>query len=398
MYKYLKKFGDFMKNRLGRFLFIIFSAILVPAIQTVPASAQNDIMNLSAADEETAKKDLEIYNEQRKKLGMALFYQFNERYRESFPLLKEMAQQDNPVAAYYYAEALYNGWGTYPPNQAKAEEIFSQGIKRITAMKKRGDGLISYTLYYAYLKGHGKPMNMEKAMRWLDISVEQGYGLALFDKAQIEEKTGRFQEAMSTYLKSAETDNPEANFRLGLIYEKGENGVMQNYPQALNYYSKAARRDHTKAEANLGNLYYNGLGTAQNFAEALRLFQKAAGKGNAAAMNGLGVMALRGEGGMRKSTADAFKYFSAAARSGDSNALKNLGNMYYNGIGVDADKSRAFDYYRQSAMKDNPDAMYKVAVMYERGIGVEKNQTSANRWYDMLERKGYDVSSMRGGR
>lgn len=101
---------------------------------------------------------------------------------------------------------------------------------------------------------------------------------------------------------------------------------------------------------------------------------------------------------MRKSTADAFKYFSASARSGDSNALKNLGNMYYNGIGVDADKTKAFDYYRQSAMKDNPDAMYKVAVMYERGIGVGKNQTSANKWYDMLERKGYDVNSMRGGR
>ena len=378
---------------LKKTVFILLSALFIPCLQAMPALAQRmEGKTLSAEEKAQAERDIQIYDQQRKRLGLALFYQFNERYKESFPILNELNQKGNPVASFYYAEALYNGWGTFPPNPARAEEIFSNGIKRITAMKKRGDGLISYTIYYAYLKGHGKPQNNEKAMRWLNISIEQGYGLALFDKAKIQENTGHFQEALATYLKAAEKDNPEALFRLGLIYEKGENGVKQNYTQALGYYSQAARKDHTKAEANLANLYYNGLGTAKNYNEALRLFKKAAEKGNAAAINGLGVMTLKGEGGLPKNQKEAFKLFAKSAYMGDANGLKNLGNMYYNGIGTAADQSKAFTYYYKAAMLKDPDAMHKVAVMYDKGLGTNKDKNKADFWYKELEKEGYTVN------
>jgi len=372
---------------------VLISALLIPCLQAMPAIAQRmDEAPLSAEEKAQAEQDIQIYTQQRKKLGLALFYQFNERYKESFPILTELTQKGNPVASFYYAEALYNGWGTSQPNAAKAEEIFRQGIKRITAMKKRGDGLISYTIYYAYLKGHGKPQNIEKAMRWLDISIEQGYGLALFDKAKIQENTGHFQEAFATYLKSAEKENPEAQFRLGLIYEKGENGIKQNYPQALGYYSQAVKYDHTKAEANLANLYYNGLGTAKNHNEALRLFRKAAAKGNAAAINGLGVMTLKGEGGLPKNQKEAFNLFAKSASLGDANGLKNLGNMYYNGIGTAADQSKAFTFYYKAAMLKDADAMHKVAVMYDNGLGITKDKAKADYWYNKLEKEGYTAN------
>ena len=88
------------------FLFFIISCAAIPAQpQTYEGRGRQEMS-------EEAKNDLKIYNEQRKELGMALFYNFSEMYKESFPKLKSLHEKGNPAAAYYYAECLYNGWGT----------------------------------------------------------------------------------------------------------------------------------------------------------------------------------------------------------------------------------------------------------------------------------------------
>lgn len=345
------------------------------------------------ADVET---DYQVYSKQRSKLKRALFLQFYEHYKKSFPLLKELAQNNDPVAAFYYAEALHNGWGVFPPNRQKAGEIFAKVIEDISALRVKQDGLISYTLYRAYDKGYGREENKGKAYYWLDNAIAQGYGIAYYDRAKLLEEAGHNIEALAMYKKAAELGTSEAYFRLGLIYERGETGIKQNYPEALNYYSKAAAEGHTKAEANLGAMYYNGLGTKQNYAEALRLFQKAAAKDNPAAINNLALMTLKGEGGLSADKPKALKLFHRAALFGDDNALKNLGNMHYKGIGIKANPEKAFKYYLLSAQKNNPDAMYKVAIMYEQGIGISKNAKEAEYWKTVLSEAGYDTAKLNG--
>lgn len=373
---------------------IIYAALFaflfsLPTYVQAQYEDQRDRPSFSSQD---AEKDLSIYNEHRKKLGLALIYNFSERYKESFPIFKELYQKDNPVAAFYYAECLYAGLGTFPANTQEAEQVWKNNIDRIRAMLHKGDGLVAYTMYQAYKNGHGVQPDRQKADFFLEMSVKREYGLAIFDKAKIQEENGQFQQALQTYIEASRKGSPEADFRLGLIYETGENDIKQDYKLAMSYYMNAANYGHTKAMANLGNMYYNGLGTQQNLQEALRYFQKAAEKDNAAATNSLGVMYLKGEGGLPKNSNKALAYFQKAAFLGDVTAYNNLGNMYYNGIGVSEDKAKAFEYYRKAAMRKNPEAMYKVAIMYEKGIGVPTNTAIAKKWYDALEREGYEVN------
>lgn len=375
-----------------RFLIVLsFAAMfLFPAFSNAQNQGMGDRPGIVSPND--VAKDIQTYNDQRKELGKALFYNFNEMYKESFPKLKELTQQENPVAAYYYAECLYNGWGTFPPDIPKAKAIWAQVIDKIRAMTRDGDGLVSYTMYQVYNNGYAVPKDDQRARRFLEYSINKGYGLAIFDKARRQEEEGLYADAIATYLEAAKKDNPEANFRLGYIYETGERGLQQDYKLALTYYSNAAAYGHIKAQANLGNLYYNGLGTEQNYQEALSLFQKAAEKENPAAMNNLGVMYLKGEGGLREDSKIALVYFMKASHLGDENAHNNLGNMYFNGIGVKEDRTKAFYYYHLAAAKKNPEAMYKVAYMLENGIGVQANKNRADAWYKALEKEGYEIS------
>jgi len=59
------------------FLFFIISCAAIPAQpQTYEGRGRQEMS-------EEAKNDLKIYNEQRKELGMALFYNFSEMYKSS---------------------------------------------------------------------------------------------------------------------------------------------------------------------------------------------------------------------------------------------------------------------------------------------------------------------------
>ena len=138
--------------------------ILFAIIFVLPLSAAAQQAEHSGKTEmsEIAKEDLKIYNDQRKELGMALFYSFSEMYKESFPKLKELYEKGNPVAAYYYAECLYNAWGTFYSDKPQAEEIFSKAIPRIHSLVFAGDGLVSYTLYQANTSGHGVPVDKKR--------------------------------------------------------------------------------------------------------------------------------------------------------------------------------------------------------------------------------------------
>ena len=77
------------------------------------------------------------------------------------------------------------------------------------------------------------------------------------------------------YTKAAEQGDAEAQYNLGVCYEKGE-GVPQNYEEAAKWYMKAAEQGHANAQNNLGLCYYVGNGVRQNHEEAVKWYRKAA--------------------------------------------------------------------------------------------------------------------------
>jgi uncharacterized protein len=121
---------------------------------------------------------------------------------------------------------------------------------------------------------------------------------------------GDYETAYRLIKPLAEGGLPEAQFNLGLMYEKGQ-GVPQDYAEALKWYCKAAEQGNAKAvkwyrksaeqgnaeaQFNLGVMYDERLGVPQDYAEAVKWYRKSAEQGFVEAQTNLGIMYLTGQG------------------------------------------------------------------------------------------------------
>lgn len=71
----------------------------------------------------------------------------------------------------------------------------------------------------------------------------------------------------------------EAQFNLGLLYEKGE-GVPQDYLQAKQWYAKAAAQGCADAQSRLGRLYEFGHGVTEDYVQAYKWYILGAAHGD----------------------------------------------------------------------------------------------------------------------
>jgi len=104
--------------------------------------------------------------------------------------------------------------------------------------------------------------------------------------------TGQFAFADAVFndaLSRAQSGNADAQYRLGLLYEKGQ-GVEQDHAKAVNWYTKAAERGHADAQGGLGAMYLYGVGVAQDSEMAVIWLTKAAEQGQTLAQSYLGLI------------------------------------------------------------------------------------------------------------
>src|SRR5271166_2648705 len=87
-------------------------------------------------------------------------------------------------------------------------------------------------------------------------------------------------EAVKWYRFAAAQGLAEAQYSLGVIYERGR-GAAQNSTEAVKWYRLAAAQGFAAAQYNLGMMLYDGIGVSKDFAEAARLFLLAATQGHA---------------------------------------------------------------------------------------------------------------------
>ena len=75
-------------------------------------------------------------------------------------------------------------------------------------------------------------------------------------------------QAAEWYRKAADQEHPGAQYRLGVMYEEGQDqcgwGLRQDSTQAISCYRSAASRGHTDAQRRLGEMYEGGDGVPQN--------------------------------------------------------------------------------------------------------------------------------------
>ncbi len=93
---------------------------------------------------------------------------------------------------------------------------------------------------------------------------------------------GEFDTAFWELMPLAGRGYAEAQFNIGLMYDKGH-GLAQDYAEAAKWYRRAAEQGHAFAQSSLGIMYENGQGVPQNYVEAHLWFTLAAARGFEAA-------------------------------------------------------------------------------------------------------------------
>ena len=76
-------------------------------------------------------------------------------------------------------------------------------------------------------------------------------------------KSGNTFDALAAWKQAAKLEDPEALYRIGLLYARGE-GVAQSFGDAVTWYKRAAEAGHIEAQFQLGAIYLNGASSGLN--------------------------------------------------------------------------------------------------------------------------------------
>ncbi len=188
-----------------------------------------------------------------------------------------------------------------------------------------------------------------------------------------------FQRAMSSQVKGdfsalfremsllAEKEYPQAQYRLGWLYERGL-GVAQDYAKAHQWFAKAIANGDADAIARTGVLYELGLGVEKDYSKAADYYQRAIRANSAAGYVHLGYLYETGKG-VTRDREKAAEHYQQGVAMGNHLAEARLGFLYQSGRGVAQDDFKAVKLYKQAVDHGQPLAMTRLGHMYNLGHG-----------------------------
>lgn len=299
-------------------------------------------------------------------------------------------------------------FGVSSLNAQKGEEEYQKGIsaiqkkdgkeavKQLEKAAKKGNDRAMYNLGVLYAEGNLIGQDYEKAVHWYEQAAAQSNSSALYNLGVMyADGKGVEQSNMKArrYLNDAADKGDEmAMNRLGDAYYFGTLGP-KNISEGVFWYKKAAEHGHIGAMVNLSAAYANGEGLTQNYVESLNWMLDAAETGDSEAVSFIGKLKplfsqtggkeefMKGYSAYEKGNIyEGFKWFKEAADKGNIHAIEFIGDMYFNGIGVDANEEKAFRYYRVAAENGLAQAMYNLGWMYGTGTGTKKNYEKLSHW------------------
>lgn len=181
----------------------------------------------------------------------------------------------------------------------------------------------------------------------------------------------------------------QADYTAGLVaYEQGDDAT------ALREWTPLAERGIPEAQFKLGLLYDQGLGVAHNVTDTLQWYRRAAEQGYAAAQYNLGIHYLLGKG-VAQDDAEAARWLSQAAEQGIPLAQFQLGLLFSQGRGVPRNQAIAVRWFREVAMRGDPEAQYQLGLLYSQGQGLPVDYVEAYMWLTLAAAQGYEEALTR---
>jgi TPR repeat protein len=149
--------------------------------------------------------------------------------------------------------------------------------------------------------------------------------------------------AIKALQQAVKQGNPEAQYRLGMMYANGE-GMELDHVRAAELLLAAAKQGHTGAQTTLGWLYANGYGVPQDDERALTWYRRAAELGDVKAQYTLATVYRFGQLGVDKDGGQASHWYLQAADQGLAAAQFALGRMLMDGKLVAKDEETALQW------------------------------------------------------
>jgi hypothetical protein len=149
---------------------------------------------------------------------------------------------------------------------------YETAYRLIKPLAEQGLPEAQFNLGLMYENGQGVPQDYAEALKWYRKAAEQGNAKAVKWYRKAAEQGNA--KAVKWYRKAAEQGNAEAQFNLGLMYDKRQ-GVPQNYAEAVKWYRKAAEQGFAEAQTNLGIMYFTGQGVPKDYVLAYMWFHLA---------------------------------------------------------------------------------------------------------------------------
>jgi TPR repeat protein len=301
-------------------------------------------------------------------------------YRAAFPLVRIMADKGYANYQVYLAKMYLNGQGTKRDSK-KAAEWF-------TTAAQRGSKDAASHLGKMYFKGEGVPQDYKAARKWLEQGPADGEAAVCLGRIYSDGLgTDRDYNKAIDAFKLADSKGTDTKIIIGILYSLGGFGVEKNFTQAKKWLEMAANQKNALAQCALGFVYYEGgHGLAKNLDKAKQfilkskpILEKKAATGNPAALTWLGRISYIGMF-QNKDYARARKYFEA---SGDADSLHQLGMMAKKGQGgLRKDFKKAMELFRRADAAGSYPAKVSIGELYYLGQGVPKNLCEAKKWFE----------------
>ena len=167
-------------------------------------------------------------------------------------------------------------------------------------------------------------------------------------------------DAAKTLNSAASEGDPVAQFQLGLSYlEQGRTN------EGVSLIRKSANQNQPAAQYRLAKLYEIGEGVSQDPEMARQLTERAAANGNRIAMHDLALYYAEGRGGVTADLPTAAKWFEKAAERGVVDSQFNLGVLFESGQGLPKNMTDAYVWYSIAAGQGDQFAKTRIEVLKE---------------------------------
>ena len=273
-------------------------------------------------------------------------------YEQSLQYILSAVRNGSVDALVAYGRALWIGAGIEEKPEMACDILEN-------AAPQNKSGMAHFLLGYAYLAGHGRTMDVDKALVYFDTAITRG--------------------------------NVNAMLELGSQYLSGDI-LPRDTVKGIEYYERAVKTGSTKAMMRLGSGLYSGEeGFPHDAKRAAELFQMAADHGNLEGLCRLGLCYEEGEGVILNSR-KAYNLYLEAAERGSSYGMFLVAMCYAEGVYVKEDPAQAAEWMLKGAEAGDVRCAYYIGMMYAKGEGVKKDKREAKRWLTVAAENGVEAA------